>query len=384
MENIQFPPITIQSNQSNRKVHDNLKPTNIYAEKSEPPMFDFKVKIIHTDLMSSDGFHSHFHNAHNSSTAFMSQYSGYIAKLSQLNNFEGGTLSTDDNNDSNVRKNRKKYSADFHEMIYHSNIADPAVVADIERTKLEIEEERLASISGNETGDEIDASMKEFLDAFAEMITELNQKEEWEFEEVDIPSSLYMFDMFNPPVRSFEEHDEGDKFENEDEDDVFFDDFDDYGDYDDDCDCEECDDRTEEYEAPRNTLEINFDAVGSIRFLENNVLEMKYDESNITGEADTFVKFLIDCDNKDFVTVHRGGQSDMPDMWIDCEKGKRINSTVAHSNHFNSIYSISTKEIVNNITPRGGRFKLSYIRETNGMPIEIVTHIISASPIKKI
>lgn len=387
MENIQA------STQNNQEIDENFVSTdlsvNIYAEKSELPMYDFKVKIIHTDLMSSGGFHDYFHSLNNSGTVFMSQYSGYIAKLSQLNNFEGGTLAVDESNNikSKYVKHKKNTARcrveNFNKTVYHADIAESDVVMAVERAKREREEEKeIALINGNESIDGIDMSMKEFLNALAEMVTELNQKEAWELEEVDIPGSLYMFDMLHPPARSSEKYsdDEIDEIiENEDE--VFFDE------YYDDCDCGSCDDESDEFRkfdeeltAERDTLEIDFDTVGSIRFLENNILEVEYDESSVTGEADAFVKFLLNCEDKDFVTIHRSGQSDILDMWLDCEKGKRVNST-AHSRNFSAVYSVKAKEIVNNLTPRGGYFKLSYIRETNGMPLEIVTHVISASPV---
>jgi len=272
-------------------------------------------------------------------------------------------------------------------MIYHASIADPDILAAIDKSKREKEEQHLALIGDSNPADGVpDAmSMQEFLDAIAEVATELNQKEDWEFEEVDIPGSLYMFDMFNPSASDSSAHSFGEYGGNE----SFFDDYDEddecsswhneFDEYDDD-ELEEFDEEREP-EDTRDTLEINFDTVGSIRFLENNFLEIKYDESGVTGEADAFVRFLLDCNKKDFVTVHRSGQSDMHDMWLDCEKGERVNG-IAHSRHFSAAYSVNTKEIVNNLTPRGGYFKLSYIRETNGMPLEIVTHIISASPIK--
>lgn len=295
-----------------------------FPAKSER-RFDFKIKIIQTDLTADSDVYHYLNNLNNSSVPFMVQHSDYIEKLDFINSFGGGTLAR------NQDKSPDRY---FERGIFQVEIANPAVLEEVERKK---EEMRRSVISEHDTAEDF---LRDFFGRLAENIENM---EEWEFEDVDIPGNLYMFDMMNGIAA-----DEEDFYEEEDT------------------------------PAFSNNLEVKFDTTGSIKFLEDNILEVKYDESGMTGEKDAFVRFLFDFDEKDFVTIHRGGQTD---IWLNCEKGERVNSS-AKSRSFGNGIAVNTKEIINNITPHGGHLCISYIRETNGTPSEMITHVISASPKK--
>lgn len=339
-----------------RENQESLKKLKITGKKfnkcSENPerKFDFKVKVIQTDLTAHEDFYNYFRNLNESSIPFIVQHSGYIEKLDYMNRFGGGTLASENDNIS-----VDKY---FGKRIFQVDIANPQVLAEAERRK----EAMFKDIVNTHGTPEV------FVRDLLEKL--MDGTEEWEFEDVDIPGNLYMFDMMNKGSHSDAEYNE-----EEYEDDYEFDENE-----------EEYDDFEElqnEFVKPElafhNNLEVKFNVTGSIKFLENNMLEVKYDESDMTGIKDAFVRFLFDCEKKDFVTIHRCGHSD---TWLNCEKGERV-SGMAKSRSFGSSVTVDTKEIINNMTPDGGQLYISYIRETNGAPSEMVTHIISASPCRE-
>ena len=305
--------------------------TKVNPEKTER-LFNFKIKIIQTDLAAGNNFSDYLQSLNNSNVPFMVQHSGYIEKLNFLNSFEGGTLARRQD-DRNERAGR--YPGGFEENVFQANVADPEILEDFARRK----EEMLRDAINGYGSPEI--LMQNLLDKLAEIT------EEWDYEELDILGNLYVFDVMGGTDREYEEDEE-----------------------------EFWEDGTPE---SGNNLEIKFDTTGSIKFLENNILEVKYDESGMVGVRDAFVRFLFDFNKKDFVTIHRRGETD---VWLNCKKGERINGSVK-SRSFGSNITVDTKELINNITPLGGRLYISYIRETDGAPSEMVTHIISALPVKK-
>ena len=291
--------------------------------------FNFKIKVTQTDLTRNDDFYRCYQSLNDSNVPFMVQYSGYIEKLNFMNGFGGADLAEE----------RENINVDggFGERIFQADIVNPEVLKEVERKQDEMFREM---VSGGATEDFINDLLEEIMEKLEV------EAEEWEFEEVDIPSSLYMFDMVN-----------GGGFE-QDYEDEFDDGF------------------VEADPDPDNRLEVKFNSTGSIKFLEDNILEVKYDESDMTGVKDAFVRFLFDSDKKDCVTIHRVGHSD---TWLNCEKGERISGIVKSRNNM----TVDTKEIINNMTIDGGQLLVSYIRETNGSPYELVTHLISASPVRE-
>ena len=322
----------------NRESLNNISFTDIidikFNNKSERK-FDFKIKVTQTDLTRNDDFYRYFQSLNESSVPFMVQHSGYIEKLNFMNGFGGADLA-EESEDININMR-------FGNRVFQADIANPEVLKEAERKQDEMLLEMINS--GVSPGDFINDLLEDIADKLA-------GTEAWEFEEVDIPSNLYMFDMVN-----------GYDFEQE-----FEDEFDDS--------FEEFEEESDEpnYE---NKFEVKFNSTGSIRFLEDNILEVKYDESDMTGVKDAFVRFLFDFDKKDCVTIHRFGHSD---TWLNCEKGERISGMMKS---FGNNMTVDTKEIINNMTIDGGQLFVSYIRETNGSPSEMVTHLISASPVRE-
>ena len=319
--------------------------------------FDFKIKIIQTDLFPRENFNGYFRNLNDSNIPFMVQHSDYIKKLHFMNNFGGAVLSEETMKTENINTEEQ-----FEDRVFQTDIANPEVLAEAERKKDNMIMDMITSGVSPET------LMKDLL----EKLTETT--DEWEFENFDIMGSLFMFDLihgtnnFNGSNEEFEEFEEFDE--------IYDDEFDEENEF--------GEEYAGEFEEDQNSdfggkIEIKFNAAGSIKFLENNILEIKYDESEMTGIKNAFIRFLFNCDKKDFITIHRCNHLD---TWINCKKGERI-SDVSKSRGAGNSTTVDTKEIINNMTPDGGQLFISYIREANGIPSEMVTHIISASPARE-
>ena len=306
------------------------------ADKIINRRFDFKIKVTQKDLTPNDDFYWYFKNLNDSSVPFMVQHSEYIEKLEYLNSFGGASLA-----DESIIIDRG-----FEDMVFQADIANQEVLREVERRKDEMFDDMI-SMSGGSAEDFV----RNMLDDLAEKIAEY-EPEEPELEDVDINGNLYMYNMVNGVVA--EEY-----FE-----DVLGIDFD--------AEAEE-----HEFEESGNNYEVKFSTCGSINLLEGNMLEVKYDESDMTGIKDAFVRFLFDLDRKDCVTIHRCGHAD---TWLNCEKGERIEG---RPRGFGGSMTVDTKEIINNMGPDGGQLLVSYVRETNGAPAELVTHVISASPVRE-
>jgi hypothetical protein len=341
--------------------------------------FDFKIKVIQTDLTPNDDFHSYFKHLNESNVPFMVQHSGYIEKLNRMNRFDGGTLSSPNLPSEYTGADR------YFGGVFQADIANPDVLAEIERKKEKMLQDMMTTRGTPEN------FLKDLIERLAD-----GGAEEWEFEDVDIPGNLYMFDMINGHGNGhgnganhyhydddYEDDDyhfqyEDGDFDDEHDYDEEYEEYEDYHDHDEFEEFQEFDSFEEKSESDfnNNKFEVKFSATGSIKFLENNILEVKYDESDMTGIKNAFVRFLFNFDEKDFITIHRFGHSD---TWLNCEKGERISGTGKIRSHGSSI-TVDTKEIINNMTPDGGQLVVSYIKEMNGTPSEMVTHVISASP----
>jgi len=125
-------------------------------------------------------------------------------------------------------------------------------------------------------------------------------------------------------------------------------------------------------------VEYDFEACGSINVLSDGLLDIRYDESEMTGVKDSYVRLLLNPGRTDFVNLHR---KNLFDLWLPLEKGKRINVDSADICS-GTVFTADTKEIVSNMTASGGNTRMVYITETNGSPFEMVFHSISAKRIK--
>jgi hypothetical protein len=356
-------------------MQENLKNLNLYerirnkeqAEEAESPKtperkFDFKIKVIQTELSENGDFYQYLNDLNNSSVPFMARYSGYIEKLNFMNSLEGGLLSENYTAQSAESGGENpEVSKGFTENhVFMSVIANQDVLDEVQRKK----EKMMRNMLSKKNAPEL--VLNDLLEQFFE------SREAWEFEEVDIPANLYMFDMVNGvnPNSAFADYTESGADENAEFEE--FDGYDDYGEY----------GEPEEFETVEmpdlnSKFEVKFNAKGSIKLLNGNMIEVKYDESDMTGEKNSFIRFLFNPENKEAVTIHRYGA---PDTWLNCEKGVRISESGTFRG---SIVTVNTKELTNNMSLDGGNLYLSYVRETNGASSEMVTHIISAVPSKE-
>ena len=122
--------------------------------------------------------------------------------------------------------------------------------------------------------------------------------------------------------------------------------------------------------------EYDFSSPGTISVKENGSLEIRYDESEMTGLKDSFIQFFFNPENKDIVTVRR---KSFFDIWFSLEKGRRI-SIEQRGRCSGVVLTTNTKELVNKMTAGGGEMRFVYINETDGVPSEMIVHSICAAP----
>jgi len=121
-------------------------------------------------------------------------------------------------------------------------------------------------------------------------------------------------------------------------------------------------------------IEYDFNTCGNIILMDDGSLNIKYDESEMTGFKDSYIQFLFHTDNRDIVTVRR---KHFFDTWFTLEKGKRV-SIEQKGRYSGAISTTSTKELVNNITLDGGDMRIVYTTETEGSPSEMILYSIHA------
>jgi len=329
--------------------------------------FKFKIKITHTDLAYNDTFFRMMaENFAMSSFSMMSQNSSYISKLNFINNYEGGTVAGSNSDDSDADRVTAKPAQDkMGNNVFRVTVANPEIAEEIRAKKEKVIRERIS-----EKFNAIRA---------AKLTNETNGtktvNDDTDLEDVDILESLNAFEEltvdadFTDANGDFPD-DFGDEFE--------FEDYDGYNEYEENGIMADGADIAQIMGTGK--VEMKFDAPGSIKFISDSLLEVKYDESEVTGIRDSYVRFLFDMKNKNFVSINRGEDTD---IWLDCEKGKRI-SLPKRTRHTGYIITVNTKELINTMTPDGGQLYIQYIRETNGSPAEIVSHSLSAVPVNEI
>jgi hypothetical protein len=126
-------------------------------------------------------------------------------------------------------------------------------------------------------------------------------------------------------------------------------------------------------------VEYDFNSSGSISRMENGSLEIKYDESELTGFDGAYSQILFNPKTKNIVTVRR---KSFFDVWFTLEKGKRI-SVGETGRYAGTVHTTVTRELVNNMTANGGEMSVVYITESNGYPYEMISHTIRAERVRK-
>ena len=335
-------------------------------------LFNFKVKIVQTDLTRPDYFYHAFGamgGGIRNESPIIYQNSQYISKLFYINNISGGILAKDKVEDMPERYKRFISSANPSALeIAGSFIKEMAELANREEIGQNVFYSSISSApdlaaAGNHAG-----------------------------------LARIFEDIKNGPLAELENHGDFEGFENH-EDFEDYEDFEDFEDFEELGELEEFEDY-EDYAADeiRDILHLNnyynseefkmskveydFDAPGEISLSEDGSVIIKYDESELTGFSGSYIQLMFRPENKNTVMLRRKG---FFDMWLVLEEGKRIPVGSADDNSRNqgADLAANTKELVNNMTLRGGNMRFVYITENNGFPTEMISHSISASPAEK-
>lgn len=403
--------------------------------------FTFKIKIVQKDLVYDETFLKMMtENLTMSNFPMMSQNSSYISRLNFINSYEGGSVTEyadtakysgyaeeEENRNSinsinsinlcakkdgnskqakQVRQIKKTQQDEIGNNVFKVNIANPEIEEEVKLKKEKIIREKVAErinmmrimqqTHNAQNIQKTSADVRE--DEWVNI--EIESLESIKPQEVDILASLNAFEQLNntnetditgiihdyiDETNDANDTDNIDIIDNAENMDNMEDSDDDmaYMEYTDDADYFYDDKSYAGQNAVlmpiTGNLEIKFDAQGSIRFLSDSLLEVKYDESEMTGIKDSYVRFLFDMNKKDLVLINRGEETD---IWLDCEKGKRIShqKEICHSG---IIITICTKKLINKMTPDGGQLYIQYIRETDGSPSEMITHSLFAIPVRE-
>jgi len=330
--------------------------------------FNFKIKIIQTDLSSSD-YMSGVINANSGRDAtVVSQNSSYISKLFFINNYSGGILAKDKIEDMPARyrrfirfgkpsekeffSNLKKEMAildnreEIGQNVFYSSLSTSPDTADSDIS----DEQNPASVKtdGELLVSEISKTFEELAEAglftsddFINKLSELAESEEWEDEEDD--EEYYDYEDDDEEIKNILHMND------------FFD--------------------SDTYKM--SNVKYDFTSLGNINVSYNGEIDIKYDESEITGIKDSYIQFMFNNSDKNIITIRR---KHFLDTWLTLEKGKRI-SVEKKRRDFGSIETASTKELVNNMTADGGSMRISYVSETNGVPMLRVSYLIHAEPV---
>ncbi|MCL1859396.1 MAG: DUF1934 family protein [Oscillospiraceae bacterium] len=336
--------------------------------------FNFKVKIVQTDLASREylfgtGFSEGFGFGGDLSVY---QNSSYISKLYFINNYSGGILAKDKIEDMPER---------YRRFINLNNPTDAEMIKNFR-------EEMAMLADREEIGQNVFYSSLSNPSVYSEPVipsnklSQINQPTGEYTEHTEIFENLESFDGFNV-FEDFGNFDGGDiagiygdggNDENEECGESIGEDY---------RDDEEIKDilllnnifNSEMYKMSK--VEYDFSVLGNISVTSDGSLDIKYDESEMTGYKDSYIQFLFRADNREIVTVRR---KYIFDTWFTLEKGKRV-SVEIRDRYSGAVATTSTQELVNNITLDGGDMKIAYTTETDGVPTESVLYSIHAEPV---
>jgi hypothetical protein len=122
-------------------------------------------------------------------------------------------------------------------------------------------------------------------------------------------------------------------------------------------------------------VEYGFEAPGYISLAKDGQFEIKYRETETAETDGSYVRILFNEKNRGIVTFHK---KDFFDDWFTLEKGKRI--SVDHGGSaYGATTVFSTKKLANTMSLEGGELCASYATEINGIPAETVSYSIKAT-----
>jgi len=332
------------------------------SPKQKKYNFNFKVKIVQKDLNAIDyasdfsNIMSGFFGGFQSEDPVVYQNSSYISKLNFINSFSGGILKKDKIEDMPDR---------YRRFVESDNPSEAQLIKDLQK-------ELIMLSNREEVGQNV-------------FYSRLSGSGVSAGPSAGAYEAAYSFDNDNPEsfvlLDKIDETHEGDYEESGD-----YEEYENYEDYEDN---EEIKDilhlnsyfDSEMYKMSK--VEYDFSSQGDINFTEDGIIEIKYDESEITGIEGSYIQLLFKPEDKNMLTIRR---KNFYDMWFSLEKGKRISidETMAGNGRFEGmIYTAHTKELVNNMTLDGGEMSIVYATETNGVPSEMIFHTIQAERIEK-
>ena len=335
--------------------------------------FNFRVKIVQTDL-NSRGYYF------GGESPMIFQNSSYISKLYHINSYPGAILAKDRIEDmperyrrfiqldnpsaSDIIKNLKKdiimlaNREDVGQNVFYSRLSNPEAIP---------EPVRKSAPAGNLREVEYTAATKaeirEKFESFAALenfggFGDFEDEFFFDFEDGDMDGENFGGVNFD---------DSGENPEN-------------YEDYQDDEEIRDILHLNNYYNSDTykmSKIEYDFTTSGNINRLDDGSLEVKYDESEVSGFKDSYIQFLFHPNNKNIVTVRR---KYFFDVWFALEKGKRI-SIEKRGQFTGSVLTAHTKELVNKMTANGGEMRFVYVNEMDGVPLEMISHSIKATPV---
>ena len=333
---------------------------------SEEGKFNFKIKIVQTDLASQEylsgmGFGDGF-----DSDPAVYQNSSYISKLYFINNYSGGILAKDKIEDMPERYRRFiKTDAPTEAEIIRDFQNEMIMLANREEIGQNVFFSSLSGSAGYASSGS-SVQVKPENQSAAEYAGSLEDFDIFNiFEDLEKKYNLTGSEDIEEQSGYYSESEEESESENVDED------------YKDD---EEIRDilflnnvfTSEMYKMSK--VEYDFSVTGDININGDGSLNIIYNESEMTGFKDSYIQFLFREDNRDIMTIRR---KYLYDTWFTLEKGKRV-SIERRDRYSSAVFTTNTQELVNNMTLDGGNMRIAYTTETDGIPTESVTYFIHA------
>jgi hypothetical protein len=328
--------------------------------KPEGAKFDFKIKIVRTDLASREYLLGMGGGFGFDGDPVMYQNSSYISKLWFINSYSGGILAKEKIEDMPERYRRfVRFGNPSETQMRKSFIKELVNLKEREQVGQNVFYSRLPSPAGAEdaagsgSAETAKAGYSEILENF---------------------DGLSVFENFREYVEDvlYGEAEPEDAYEDDG-------DYDDGENYDGDEEIRDILHLNNVYNSEiykMSKVEYDFNAPGYISLTKDGMFEIKYDETEITGIEDSYVRILFDETNRDILTFHR---KNIFEDWFALEKGKRI-SIERPGADFGMVTSASTKELANTIKLSGGELRMVYTTEINGVPAETVSYRINAKP----
>ena len=336
------------------------------GKKPEGKKFDFKIKIIQTDLVSRNylrGMRGAF-GFDGDMSVF--QNSGYVSKLWHINHYSGGILAKD-----RVEDMPEKY----RRFVRPGNASEKEMFKSFKREMAESE----SRANREEIGQNV---------FFTELSIPIPPEEAGGGGAQKPPgkaanaagksAGTIPFENLEALVRDilYGEEALGDGGEYDEE----------YGDDEYDDEEEEYDEEYEDDEEIRDILQLNnmynsemykmskveydFNVSGYISLTRDGMIDISYDETEITGIEGSYIRIMFSEKERGVVTFHKKG---LFDDWFILEKGSR--AAIERSGPgFAAVSTTKTDELKNTMTLAGGELRAVYHTETNGIPTETVSY----------